>query len=227
MSPTGMSPPRGTTFGVVDAGFVAAAAIAIAAALMGFYDLHRLAKPLATALVIALAWRRGVAARDPVFARLLVAGLALSLAGDVALMFEGYFIAGLVAFLGAHLCYLAMFKRGVPWLPNRTAAVATLAAAAALYAVLFAGLDAVLRVAVALYAAVIALMTAQAIGRAGVLGAGAGAALGAMVFMVSDALLAIDRFTHPLPLASLWVLSTYWTAQWLIARFAAPGAAGL
>ena len=44
-------------------------------------------------------------------------------------------------------------------------------------------------------------MTAQAVGRAAVL------------FMVSDSLLAIDRFARPLPLAPLWVLATYWAAQ--------------
>lgn len=71
------------------------------------------------------------------FARLLVAGLGFSLAGDVVLTFPGAFIPGLVAFLGAHLCYLALFKRGVSWMPRRAALLATLAAAFALYVFLF------------------------------------------------------------------------------------------
>jgi len=34
--------------------------------------------------------------------------------------------------------------------------------------------------------------------------------------MLSDALLATDRFVTPLPLAPVWVLSTYYAAQMLI-----------
>jgi len=69
---------------------------------------------------------------------------------------------------------------------------------------------------------VIALMAAQAIGRATLL-RNQGAvmvAVGAGFFMLSDALLAIDRFAHPLPLAPLWVLSSYYCAQILIATYA-------
>ena len=210
------------TLAVIDAVFVAAAATAIAAALMALDVLHDVAKPVATAVLVAAVWQRGLERRDPAFARLLIAGLIFSVAGDVALMFAGFFIPGLVAFLGAHLCYIALFKRGVPWLPSLSALGATLFAALALYVFLFPGLDAVLRVAVAVYAAVIAVMAAQAIGRAAVLREGAGAAAGAVLFMVSDALLATDRFADPLPLAPLWVLATYWAAQWLIARLAVP-----
>jgi len=41
-------------------------------------------------------------------------------------------------------------------------------------------------------------------------------AVGAVFFMLSDSLLAINRFVTPLPLSGLWVLSTYYTAQILI-----------
>jgi alkylglycerol monooxygenase len=69
---------------------------------------------------------------------------------------------------------------------------------------------------------VIALMAAQAIGRATVLrdSAAVGVAIGAGFFMLSDTLLAINRFVSPLPMAQLWVLSTYYVAQVLIVRFA-------
>jgi len=30
-------------------------------------------------------------------------------------------------------------------------------------------------------------------------------------------MLATNRFHTPLPLATLWILATYWAAQWLIA----------
>ena len=61
-------------------------------------------------------------------------------------------------------------------------------------------------------------MAAQAMGRATVLRSGAAlrVALGAGCFMLSDALLATDRFVTPLPMSPLWVLSTYYAAQVLI-----------
>jgi uncharacterized membrane protein YhhN len=61
-------------------------------------------------------------------------------------------------------------------------------------------------------------MAAQAIGRATVLRDRCSVlvALGACVFMASDALIAVNRFVQPVPLASLWILSLYYLAQTLI-----------
>jgi alkylglycerol monooxygenase len=44
--------------------------------------------------------------------------------------------------------------------------------------------------------------------------------VGACVFMVSDSLIAINKFVTPVPLASLWILVTYYAAQMLIVHFA-------
>jgi alkylglycerol monooxygenase len=41
-------------------------------------------------------------------------------------------------------------------------------------------------------------------------------ALGAGFFMLSDTLLAINKFVLPLPMPQVWVLSTYYAAQVLI-----------
>ncbi len=49
-----------------------------------------------------------------------------------------------------------------------------------------------------------------------------GVAVGAGFFMLSDALLATNRFAHPLPMAQLWVLSSYYVAQILIVFNARP-----
>jgi hypothetical protein len=43
-------------------------------------------------------------------------------------------------------------------------------------------------------------------------------AVGAGSFMLSDTLLALNKFVSPLPLSQLWVLSTYYLAQVLIVR---------
>lgn len=208
---------------------VEVAALATATAAAGMLQLHHVFKPLAMVAAIAfVAWRLR-ASGDRRFQALLIAGLAFSLAGDVLLMLQGYFIPGLVSFLVAHLCYIALFRQGVPWFPSGRALACTLAAGAVMYAILFPGLGPVLQVAVAAYAVVIALMAAQAIGRATVLRdpAAVAVAVGAVLFMLSDALLAINRFATPLPLAQLWVLGTYYAAQLLIASQAVPAPTGL
>ena len=157
----------------------------------------------------------------------LLAGLAFSLAGDCFLMFQGFFIPGLLSFLVAHLFYIALFKQGQAWFPSRRALAATLGVGVLMYAFLFDGLNPVLRFAVAAYVIVIALMAAQAIGRATVLRdkAALGVAMGAGFFMLSDALLATNKFAQPLPLAQLWVLGTYYIAQILIVHYARPATA--
>jgi uncharacterized membrane protein YhhN len=43
-------------------------------------------------------------------------------------------------------------------------------------------------------------------------------AWGSVLFMLSDALLALDKFVSPLPLAGLWVLASYYLAQVLIVQ---------
>ena len=188
-------------------------------------------KPLATLFIIAYAWPRG---RDmPLPRRWIIVGLGFSLAGDVALLWpQQGFLPGLVSFLLAHLAYLRAFmheRRFAAWWP---AFAAYAVVAGAVLALLWPGVPAGLRVPVALYVVALASMAAQAAvlwhavrgtprqGRASVL------AVGGALFVLSDALLAANRFAGPLPLASLWVLASYWTAQWCIASWLAPPAAG-
>ena len=208
--------------------FVAAALLATVSSTLGWTVLHFVFKPLtmllAIVLVLVRARRTGIIGR---FDFLLVAALAASLAGDVFLMLPGgYFLPGLASFLLAHLFYIALFRQDTPWFPSRGALACTLGAGAAMYGWVWSGLgDPILKVAVAAYVSVIALMVGQAIGRAKVLrDAGATAvALGACVFMLSDSLIAINRFVQPLPLVSLWVLTSYYAAQFLMVRNARSG----
>ncbi|MDM0114906.1 lysoplasmalogenase family protein [Variovorax sp. J22R133] len=207
---------------VADVLFIDTAALAAATGALDIRSLHLLFKPLTLVIGIGIAAARmRQADASGRFGLLLVAGLVASLAGDVFLMWPQFFVPGLVCFLCAHLAYIALFSMGVGLFPRRKALAATLAVGVAMYAVLWwGGLPIGLRAPVGLYVVVIACMAGQAIGRASVLGdPGARAvALGACFFMVSDTLLAINRFVTPLPLASLWVLATYYAAQWLILR---------
>ena len=213
-------------------GLVAATAVgAIAGALLGgpWLWLHFACKPLATALILALAVRAAL----PVSSRyrmLVCVGLLFSLAGDVFLMLPGdRFLAGLGAFLVAHLFYLAAFYGR----SNARVRLTSVGLFAVFDVVNLAGLlpllDNALRVPVLLYVLALLLMAGFALARARSLHAREGmasatatsarlAAIGALFFVISDTLLAWNRFGGGIHLAPLWVLGTYFVAQWYIAR---------
>jgi uncharacterized membrane protein YhhN len=204
----------------------ASAALAIAARLLTIDWLLWALKPLTTVLILLLAARR---ARGP-YARAVLAGLLLSLAGDVLLIPEGLFVGGLAAFLLAHVAYLRAFTRDARFAARAAPFAIVAAIAAGILAVLWPRLPPGLGVPVLAYVAMLGAMTAQAFARHAALRTPATrrAALGGALFLASDALLAIDRFHTDLPLAPLLVLGLYWPAQLLIALSVepAPRAAG-
>jgi len=208
------------------------AALSMASATTGWTAVHLVFKPLAmvVALAVVLAAMRSHSVAGPTRLRgasLLLVALAASLAGDVFLMLEGLFIPGLAAFLLAHMAYFALFCQGVPWLANRSAAWGVAAVGLGMYAVLwFGGLPPGLRGPVAAYVLAIGLMAAQALGRASVQRDDPSwmVAVGAACFMLSDALLAINRFVSPLPMSAFWVLGSYYAAQCLMVMGVLRGA---
>lgn len=88
---------------------------------------------------------------------------------------------------------------------------------------LWPGVPAGLRAPVVAYVLCLAAMAVQAAVRWQVLRGAVDsalaqrAALGGVLRLCSDALLAFNRFHTPLPASALWVLANYWAAQWLIA----------
>ena len=207
---------------------IEAAAVAVASGALGLLQVHAAFKPLAMLIAITFIASRAAQTRARgKFHALFVCALVASLVGDVLLMLgDALFIPGLVAFLAAHGFYIALLCQDCPRFPSRRALLATLSVGAAMLAWLWGGLtDSGLKVAVPVYVGVISLMAAQAIGRATVLrdGGAWAVALGAMVFMLSDALIAVNRFVQPLPLAPLWILSSYYLAQFLIVHNIRPG----
>ena len=208
---------------------IEAAALATASSgTPGMLDLHVLLKPLPLILaMIFIAYRARIDWSKGLFYPLLLLALGCALTGDVLLLMPDRFLSGVAAFLLAHLAYLALFKQNLPWFPSRRALAATLLLGVVVYAVVWNGVPPELRLPIGLYVIAIALMAAQAIGRALVLqsSAATGVAIGACFFMLSDSLLAIDRFAVALPAASVWVLASYYAAQILIVHHAQPAAA--
>lgn len=189
--------------------------------------LHWLAKPAATLLIAAIAWRVRAPAQ-PFYRRAVLAGMLLSCVGDIALMLPlDAFVPGLVAFLLAHLCYIAAFRDGLRAGRGLFAASVLLGAFAVLNVLgLWPHLPAPMRIPVLAYVVVLASMAVLALARqwrrpaptALEAGSARWAAAGALLFVASDSLLAWNRFGGGLPLASLLVLSTYYSAQYAIAR---------
>jgi len=189
-------------------------------------------KPLATLCVIA--WAALGRSDDGLVKRWIVIGLGFSLAGDIALLWpvQG-FLAGLVAFLLGHLSYIVALTRRVKFLASPPAFGAWAIVAASVVASLWAGVPADLRVPVLVYVSALSAMAAQAtsvwLARRGQVDAARWrtVAIGAALFVLSDAILATDKFVGGIPLPTLWILSLYWLGLWFIARAAvrAPEAA--
>ena len=160
---------------------------------------------------VALALHPASAAQRDVFA----GALFLSLIGDVYLLLNGerWFLAGLVAFLAAHLAYIDGFLLGGPDRgPLLYSAVAVSLVSLPLGGYMLRstlrGAERRLAPAVAAYLVAISAMVALAIAT------GRPAAMaGGVLFYVSDSLIAWNRFVRPLPWAPLAVIVTYHLAQ--------------
>lgn len=206
---------------------VLAAAAAIAGAMLGdaWRWLHYLGKPLATILILAQAFAVSPVASGR-YRGAVLTGLVLSLAGDVFLMLPGdRFVPGLASFLLAHLAYCVAFAPGSATKPRLGAFVALAIVAAANLAGLLPNIPPALKGPVLAYVAVLGAMAAFALARAWTPARAAEAprsvrfaAFGAVAFVVSDSLLAWDRFVGGVPMPALLILSSYWLAQWAIAR---------
>ncbi len=154
----------------------------------------------------------------------MVGALTASLIGDTLLLQPSLFVAGLVAFLVAHGFYIAAFTRDVGFLPSRAALAAIAAVAICILVYVWPGVGAELKAPVVVYVGVIALMAAQAAGRAAALNdrAAIAVATGALMFMVSDTTLALAKFSGVGWPADQWTLPTYYLAQGLIAFCVLP-----
>jgi len=152
---------------------------------------------------------------------LVFAALLWSLGGDLWLVFPGGFVPGLLNFLLAHVLYIAAFAPdAVPGGTTLLVLLPFLAGGLAMLAYLWPhlGKD---RIPVLVYVAVIVAMGWRAATRALAPGipepSGTLALAGAIVFMVSDGVLATDRFARPFAAADAVVMVTYYAAQILIA----------
>lgn len=145
-----------------------------------------------------------------------VAALVLSLAGDVFLMLpRDLFVAGLGSFFLAHVAYIGGFiHEGVDVVPLMLSLAVIGLAAGSLGIRIVQGArraHARLTIPVGAYIVMIALMGALAVADGSPV-----AASGALLFLVSDALIGWTRFVHPLGWAPVGIMATYHVAQSLL-----------
>jgi uncharacterized membrane protein YhhN len=175
-----------------------------------------LLKPLTLVGLIAaaIAFRGG----EPSARWILVLGaLGLSLAGDVFLMLpRDLFLAGLGAFLLAHVAYVFAFNTSPPPMPlTAIAGAGVTVAAAAYYLRLRPGMGSSMALPAAVYAVAIGAMLTSAIvtaGRADWSVTQSSLAIGAAgLFVLSDGLIGWNRFVRPVSRVAIMV--TYHLAQ--------------
>lgn len=144
----------------------------------------------------------------------LLAALAFSMLGDVLLAWDGerLFVFGLAAFLLGHLSYLMNlrpFARFYPLLLLPYLAFATL-----VLSLMWPQLGA-MALPVCVYIAVILSMSfgTWCSGRAN-----PWLIAGAVLFIVSDSLIGLNKFYQAIPYAGSWIMLTYYAAQFALVR---------
>jgi len=163
-------------------------------------------KPAALVLLLLFA----ATGRDPSW--WLVAALGFSILGDVYLMLPiDLFRAGVAAFLIAILAYITDFEAAFAW---RLLWFLVFGSAAYLLAgrhILGAIEDQSNRLLVGIYMVAVSFMVGSAVASGS-----ASAAIGALLFLSSDTLLAWNRFVQPFSNAQVMVMVTYHLGQLLL-----------
>ena len=186
-----------------------------------YESLHYLAKPALLISLLFFYWKQSDAIAIKI-RRLTLGALVFSLLGDISLMFVDksphFFTAGLAAFLLAHILYILVFLKDKnttkkPWLFSGV----LMLYGACLFFLLKDNLG-VMLLPVFLYMLVILSMAISAYLRQGsvpkisfifVL-------TGAFLFLISDSILAINKFYEPLPSSNISIMFTYAFAQLFI-----------
>lgn len=176
--------------------------------------INRMIKGTPIVLLMVLAW---VLSRSTTRG-FLMSALSFSLLGDILLSFDGYFIMGLAAFLVAQLTYTVLFfkfkhtpkhfKFWVLFMLTYILAMAAIVLPSVIQS------DVTLAVIIALYMCAISTMAISAgLKPTPVVCI---TALGAFIFVISDSLIAINKFVTPFEYAGISIMTSYYLAQLLI-----------
>lgn len=148
-------------------------------------------------------------------------GLVFSLGGDLLLGLGGNlqnsFIFGLGSFLIAQILYSIAFSKGARWEPVK--AIPFYMGGFAIFVYLYPALQKDLLIPVFIYMFALTTMGWRASARNAVKDAVLFSTFGAISFLLSDALIAFTKFKNlPLPYPQVWIMVTYYLAQYLLVR---------
>jgi uncharacterized membrane protein YhhN len=159
------------------------------------------------------------------FSQNVLAAILFGFAGDLVLLFRPRhwaFPAGITAFAAGHVFYIVSFLSALPqkpaWYWFVLLGIISLTSAAVLLKYLWKGLPKKLRPPSFLYMLLIGAMASCAVlfGFSGVSPLCWLAAIGGLLFVISDTTLSIDAFHHTVKYRNVIVMSTYIAAQTLI-----------
>ncbi len=187
--------------------------------------LHYMVKPLLMPALMVLLWLTVSKVPNK---SLLLTGLFFSWLGDILLLFENrhtlFFILGLISFLTTHIFYIIYFLKIRPKQTSLFKKYRFLPALVAMYGItltwqLFPHLGN-LKIPVVVYAAVICCMLLCSMHIYNRVNNNAAICYitGALAFVISDSLLAVNKFYTALPYSGLLIMLTYCAAQYFIVQ---------
>lgn len=168
--------------------------------------------------------------RKPELTRPVLMAFFFSWLGDILLMFsdrdERFFFAGVGGFFLAQLSYIIIFTRfsgsgGKGYLQkNLIVGFLFLGYVAGIFYLLNPGLDGMMKPVLLIYALSLIGMSMMALNRKGRVNRHSFLLvfIGSILFVLSDSMIALDKFYRDIPLAGFWIMLTYIAAQYLIMR---------
>ena len=199
--------------------FIASVVTLFVGILVDVHMLYLTAKPLLmiTLLLYFISASRGY----PSWRFYVMAALVFSWGGDVFLMLDNMFTAGLVSFLMAHIFYITAYQKtgAASGELKPLDIIKFVLFGAVVMWLLYPGLGGMLLPVLA-YMVILLSMGIWAHKRRGATTAVSFTLVsaGAMLFVISDGLIAINKFAFEIPAERILVMSTYITAQYLIVQ---------
>lgn len=189
--------------------------------------IHYFTKP-ALMITLILYFLSAVKGTDFKDKTLFIFAMIFALLGDAFLMFQAqnplFFMLGLGSFLVMQVGYSLYFNREIEFKKSFLFQkpywiIPVIIYALKLYKIVSENAGE-LKGAILAYTICVATMMSSAINRFGQVAQSSfrGVFFGALFFLISDSILAVNKFASPVPNAEFWIMSTYTLAQYLIVR---------
>lgn len=184
-------------------------------------QLHYFTKPLILSSLIIFFWKQSHHLNKGT-KNITLFALLFSLLGDISLMFvdksANFFMSGLVAFLLAHVMYILVFFKSKNKTQNAIPFTFVLIIyASGLFYILKDGLGDMLIPVLAYILVILTMVITASLRKESVSNISYNLVfIGALFFLISDSVLAVNKFYEPFALSGIIIMITYALAQYLI-----------